>query len=196
MYQTTSVPRPELVIQAAHENNQIVLSKYYHYLKNKIQHSSGLRSSYDGSLFDQVFEEGFDDAFIILLNKIKSPGFVNHNLDGFAYQIIRGKTRDELKKFNALSKIDSIDVNGLDIPDNFSTHHHILDWIEDHPEYQLDRWYHNLSIEQKEILNLRFLNYDHKEIAAELQLSEGTIRNKFSKIIQSARTYINPALAA
>ena len=194
MYQTSSVPHPELVIQAAHENNEVVITKYYDYLKSKPS-LKRLSKYYDSSLFYTAFEEAFNSAFLKFLEKIKSPGFIHRNLDGFAYRIVYNKTRDELDKLIRMRKFEEFDVQKHDriIPTSFQT---VQDWIAYDADTSLEHWFQALSVVEKKIIELRFLDYNHKEIAAELQLSEGTVRNKFSKIIQSARTYINPSLAA
>ena len=189
MYQTISVPRPEVVVKAIMENNEVIISRYYYYLKNKT-HCGRLRKQYDSSLFSQSFDEVFNEAFLKLLEKIKSPGFVNHNLDGFAYRIIHGKTRDELKKQIRKRHIEAFDVQKHDQQDTSPTYTNAKQWVEDSTVAGLQKWYQTLDQIERQIIELRFQDFEHQEIAQKLELSPGTVRNKYSTLIRRAQKMI------
>ena len=189
MYQTTSVPSSEAVIQAVYENNEVIITQYYKYLKTKIKLKS-LSGRYDSSLFNWAFQEAFNEAFLSLLEKIKSPLFQNQNLNGFAFKIIYGKTKDELDKLIRNRRYQEFDLQKNDHTETTTYYPTAKDWVENLSESKLADWYHSLSSIDRTIIELRYQDVDHKVIASELQLSIGTIRNKYSKLIREAKECI------
>lgn len=155
------------------------------YYYRHIQPKAGImiRRLYPNDPIDWL-EDCFSQAFLTLLNKIRSGNYEHRNLDAFALQIIKFTYSNARRKRLSLVPFTH-EIPEKEIADSpLSNAGDLFDRFE---QKKLSRWYQRLPIQQRFMLDLRMQGLDYEEIAKELDLAPGTVRNHFSKLLREAR---------
>lgn len=154
---------------------------FYRHIRPKA--GAMIRRLYSNDPIDWL-EDCFSQAFLTLLEKIRSGTYEHRNLDAFALQIIKFTYSNARRK--RLSLVPFVN----EVPDNptpaplFSTAGELFEQLQ---QRKLNRWYRRLPLLKQHMLDLRMQGLDYKEIAEELGFSHGAIRNKFARLFQEAR---------
>jgi len=154
---------------------------YYSHIRPKA--AAMIRRLYPNDPADWL-EDCFSQAFLILLDKIRSGNYEHRNLDAFALQIIKFTYSNARRK--RLSLVPFIN----EVPDiptaapRFTTTGELFEQLQ---QKKLSRWYKRLPRLKQHMLDLRMQGLDYKEIAEELGFSHGAIRNKFARLFHEAR---------
>lgn len=176
---------PTWVLDGLQTNDPLPLKFYYNYIKPKA--IAVIRRLYPDDPHDWL-KDSFSMAFLKFLEKIQSGSYVHDNLDAFAIQIIR-YTYSNLRR-NRLAKAkvtDQIPDQLMATPETTNTPENLGELFEFIKRKRHARWYRNLRPEQKSMLDLRMRGWHYKDIADELGVAHGTIRNKFPKLLAQAQ---------
>lgn len=176
---------PEEALTGIRRNDRQVVNAYYYYLR---QRAFGIFCRQpQGSPEYLAMEDCFSQAFLIFLNKVRNGQYRHRNLDAYALGIVRFCYADSRK---SLRRHTHEELNpDIDIPmvaSAFGVQTAFI-FFEGLPDLHLLQWYFSLESLSRRMLNLRLQGYNHREIAEQLNLSHGAVRNRFSQLIREAR---------
>ena len=166
---------------ALRQRKTAVLNPFYHQLYKHLEIYLSQRFPARLALLEDVFS----NAFMYFLNRIDRPDFQAINLHNFAFGIVLGQLRDQVRK-----KQYAFPVAPHELPEK-ATHYAIEEWSLDNRMFEaantaLYEWYLQLSSRDQQLLELRLKGYPQKEIAKAFNLSYGTVRNKSRRLIKKA----------
>ena len=175
---------PAEALAGIRHHDQKTIGRYYRYLRER---AFGLFCyGPKGSPAWLAMEDCFSLAFLAFLRKARSPEFEPRNLDAFALEVVRRSFLDTLKKQRRHSWAElSPASEPADKPAVF--HLTAASFFDEQPGFLLIQWYFTLKKDWRRILDLRIQGYNHKEIARELRLAPGAVRNRYSKLAREAR---------
>ena len=174
------------LLQQLRNGEQRVINSFYCKLKKRVW--KALVGRYQAYQL-QTLEDCFSDAFLVFLEKIRDKDFKANNLQGYAYRIVFLTFKNRLRHRRWL-----ISTSPTELPEphpELSNVFYSADTLfESANADQLVHWFEKLSAKEQQILNLQLQNYKLKEIAQELELSHGTIRNIRSRLIKEAKEVV------
>lgn len=175
---------PEQALEGIRRNDRQVVDAYYYYLRER---AFGIFCRQpQGSPEYLAMEDCFSQAFLIFLDKVRSGQYRHRKLDAFALGIVRNcysDTRKGLRR-HAWAELPPT----ADLPDQPPAIPLTAEsFFESLPGFNLIHWYRSLEALPRRLLCLRCQGYNHREIAEQLSLSPGGVRNRFSHLIREAR---------
>ncbi|MCG8331777.1 MAG: sigma-70 family RNA polymerase sigma factor [Chitinophagales bacterium] len=183
----------EAILAGLKDGNRLVENYFFNRLRER---AFGIFCRYQvGSKEYLAMEECLSNSFLILQNKIRLGTYYDHNLEAFALGIIRNSYWDELRKWHRKSRA------GMDICQDEFTENKAFDdkcivgLLEQRENMQVLRWGHQLSERDQQIFHLILQGYSLKEIAKELGVAYGSLRNIYSKKIKEARALVQQRAA-
>lgn len=158
-------------------------SYFFHSIRNKAKMM--IKGLYPSDPSDW-FEDCFSQAFLTILSKIEDGSYEDQNLSAFALKVVRLTYKNQRRKSRSYVTFTA------DIPDEaprlVTAATSAEDFFEIYQLEQLKFWYRRLPKLKRQIFDLKIQGFDHKEIAVELGIAYGTLRNKYSELIAEART--------
>lgn len=183
----------EAILAGLKNGNRLVESYFFNRLKERAFGIFCRRPV--GSWQYMVMEECLSNSFLILQNKIRSGIYQDQNLEAFALGIIRNSYWDELRKwqrktFTALTAVQErvVEQSNFDV-------YCIVDVLENYDDPRLKEWEQKLSDRDRHIFNMQLQGYSLKEIAEEIGLSHGSVRNIRSRKVQEVQCLLQQTAA-
>lgn len=180
------VSQHHLLQQLRSGDAQTVASFYQKLWRKVIRTLSAKYQSYQL----QQLEDCFSDAFLIFLHKIQDPNFKAQNLEGYAYKVVRFTFRDRLRGKRWL-----VTTQPTDMPEpmreSTPTFYAADELFAERNADRLVHWFQRLSERDQLILNMQLQNFKLWEIAEQLNLSHGAVRNIRSRLIKKAKEVAN-----
>lgn len=175
---------PAEALAGIRNHDQKIIGRYYRYLRERA--FALFCYAPKGSPAWLAMEDCFNLAFLAFLEKARRPQFEPRNLDAFALEVVRRSFLDTLKKERRHSYAElSAAQEPADEP--ATVHLTAGSLFEGLPDLLLLHWYFRLEALSRRLLDLRVLGYNHKEIAGQLPLAPGTVRNRFSELVREAK---------
>ena len=155
-----------------------ILNPFYKRLRQKV--FSIFRNHYDAHRFQEL-DDCINEAFLKFLEKIQQPEFKAYNLEGYAFRVVQLSFKNYLKSKGRKSFISSGQIPEPSISLNYyQTDLQMLLEFEA-PEYFWN-WFQKRSKLEQQILKYKWKGYPLLEIAQELDLAYGTVRNKHGNL--------------
>ncbi|MEZ5038498.1 MAG: sigma-70 family RNA polymerase sigma factor [Saprospiraceae bacterium] len=131
-------------------------------------------------------DDSLSEAFIIILDKVDHKLPEKLSFDNYAFGIVKFSFYNLLRKS---SKEPTLPQDNVPEQLHFDRRIHttafaFFDW----EGYDLLlQWYQQLSDRDQQLLDLRSQGFSNKEIAKELKLADGTVRNVVADLIKEAK---------
>ena len=175
----------EIILAGLKDGNRLIESYFYNYLRERAfgifcRHSVGEWQYW-------AMEECLSKSFMILQNKVQSGVYQNQNLEAFALGIIRNSYWDERRKWQRKAFADISAVQDVVVEDNICDNIRIVDFLEVYDDLRLIEWGYQLSDRDQHIFNMQLQGYSLKEIAEDIGLSHGSVRNIRSRRIREVQ---------
>lgn len=135
-------------------------------------------------------DDSLSEAMIILLHKMDNQLPSQLSLDNYAFGIVKYSFFALVRKSRkepTLSKGQLPERSQIDRRFHTSLQS-LFDWEGQDSHLH---WYRQLSERDQRLLNLRAQGFSNKEIASEMKMANGTVRNLLSKIMNKARKMIS-----
>lgn len=183
----------EAILAGLKNGNQLVENYFFNHLKER---AFGIFCRYQaGSREYMAMEECLSNSFLILQKKIRSGSYRDQNLEAFALGIIRNSYWDELRKWQRKSRTCLDTVQERFTENKAFDDSCIVGLLEQRENTQVLKWGRQLSERDQQIFHLVLQGYSLKEIARELGVAYGSLRNIYSKKIKEARELVEQQAA-
>ncbi|MEN0004624.1 MAG: hypothetical protein AAF798_10780 [Bacteroidota bacterium] len=174
------------VLKGIRANEQRMITYFYDEMKAKTKRSFGSAVRQAGSPQAEAFKECFSLAFLCVIRKIQHGAYQDGNLRGFAYRIIYNHFNNQWRNAQKHQHAAADCLLELALPEK-SPCENIVQLFEQLPTPHLFTWSLHAAPEHLQLLNWRLQGYGSKEVAQMRQQSDGTIRNEYSKIMQTIK---------
>lgn len=175
----------EEILAGLKDGNRLVENYFFDRLKERAFGIFCRRPT--GSWEYMVMEECLSNSFLILQKKIRSGAYHDQNLEAFALGIIRNSYWDGLRKWRRKTFTDIATIqDGAEEKSDLDIMC-IVSLFEKYNNLQLTEWGRQLSDRNRRIFDMQLQGYSLKEIAKELGVAYGSIRNICSSKIREAK---------
>lgn len=178
---------PKQIVLGLKNDDPKVTAYYYRYLWDRSMRF--LNARYGANQPEQL-EDFFSDAFIVLRQKIQNGSYNHQNLHAYALGIVKNmffqmRKNQSRKTFLPLEQLPDMEIP----PKAFKSLGELLDSLF---QFELKSWYNKLHKKEQQLLDLRMAGLSYKEIAEEMDLAYGTVRNHFSDLLKDAKEILKP----
>ncbi|WP_367389038.1 RNA polymerase sigma factor [Lewinella sp. LCG006] len=142
------------------------------------------------SHLEDALHSAVQDGILIFLDKLSSMTDTIEYPEAFAFEIIKRNYWDKRRKAMRCLNENLLCLITFRDRQRYLNAEVLFDSL---PEPQLLHWFHQLSPRDQRILNLRCQGYQDDEVAAQLGLSYGGVRNIFSRLLTQARELVKRA---
>lgn len=144
-----------------------------------------------GSYKQLALEDSLSKAFRIIVGKVEDGSYQGGNFSAFCTEVLKRSWWDEQKRHrrHRYTKLPE----SLPLAEAPARVHSVQELFQRIGQEHLLRWLQALRPQDRELLNLHFQGFPHTEIAEQLGLSYGSVRNRYSSLIREAGRLVRAA---